>query len=68
MNSKRLIRRILQALPLSAFALLASGGLTSCIGFDAALDPSGGSYWTVDDYISAPGYWGPGFYGNGWGA
>ena len=51
---------------IAAVTGLATLSLTSCLGFDAVLDP-GDTYWSVDDYIGAPGYWGPGIYGNGWG-
>lgn len=50
-----------------AAVLTATLTLPSCIGFDGMVG-AGDSYWSVDDYIGAPGYWGPGFYGNGWGA
>ncbi|MDE6311156.1 MAG: hypothetical protein K2L96_04985 [Muribaculaceae bacterium] len=55
-------RRVLRSTLAVAAALAASAGLGSCIGLDAALD-SGGVYWSIDDYIGAPGYYGP-----GWGA
>ncbi len=55
--------------PAAVAALAAASlmSLQSCIGLDGIVEP-GGTYWSVDDYIDAPGYWGPGFYGNGWGA
>ena len=63
MNTKGInTRRFMRAAFGFMAALAASAGLGSCIGLDAALD-SGGVYWSVDDYIGAPGIYGP-----GWGA